>query len=155
VSLVQSRLRPYRSEDWAATCEIYNLSKPEELLAVVDPASILPLEVDTDMQALFRGSEILVAEDSDRVVGFAGHRGSFITWLFVHPDFRRTGVATGLVRAMLARLPRPVTLNVMVGNVPARALYARIGFHVEREFQGHFQGSRCNVAKLRYDAPVR
>jgi ribosomal protein S18 acetylase RimI-like enzyme len=147
-------LRSYRSNDWTAVCEIYNLSKPDELLGVVDSGSILPLETDSDMQALFRGSQILVAEDSDRIAGFGGNRGSFITWLFVHPAFRRRGVATALVRDMLARLQQPVTLNVMVSNMAARALYERIGFNVEREFQGNFQGRACGVAKLRYEAAV-
>jgi ribosomal protein S18 acetylase RimI-like enzyme len=144
-------LRAYRSDDWTAVCAIYNLSKPEELLGVVDRGSIIPLEADSDMQMLFRGSQILVAEDLDRIAGFGGHRGSFITWLFVHPEFRRRGVATALIREMLVWLQRPITLNVMAGNIPARALYERIGFSIEREFQGHFQGRPCSVAKLRYD----
>jgi len=52
---------------------------------------------------------------------------------------------------MLARLQQAVTLNVMVSNMAARALYERIGFNVEREFQGNFQGRPCSVAKLRYE----
>ena len=144
-------LRAYCNDDWTAVCEIYNLSKPEELLGVVDAASILPLEADSEMQALFRGSQILVAEVSHRFAGFGGSRGSFITWLFVHPAFRRKGIATALVREMLARLHKPVTLNVMMSNTPARVLYERLGFSVEREFQGNFQGNPCNVAKLRYE----
>jgi ribosomal protein S18 acetylase RimI-like enzyme len=145
------QLRAYCIDDWTAVCEIYNLSKPEELLGVVDAASILPLEADPDMQALFRGSRIIVAEVSHRVAGFSGSRDSFITWLFVHPDFRRKGVATALVCEMLARLDEPVSLNVMLGNTPARTLYERIGFKVEREFQGNFRGNPCNVARLRYE----
>ena len=145
-------LRAYCSDDWTAVCEIYNLSKPEELLGVVDGGSILPLEADSEMQALFRASHILVAEVSNRVAGFSGSRDSFITWLFVHPVFRRNGVATALVHAMLARLRKPVTLNVIMSNTPARAFYERIGFSLEREFQGNFQGNPCSVAKLRYEA---
>jgi ribosomal protein S18 acetylase RimI-like enzyme len=144
-------LRAYCPDDWTAVCEIYNLSKPEELLGVVGTESILPLEADCDMQALFRGSQILVAEVAHRIAGFGGSRGSFITWLFVHPAFRRKGVATALVREMLGRLQQPVTLNVMMSNAPARNLYERIGFKVEREFQGNFQGNPCKVAKLRYE----
>lgn len=144
-------LRAYRSGDWTSVCEIYNLSKPEELLGVIEAEAILPLETDSDMQALFRGSQIIVAEDSHRILGFGGHRGSFITWLFVHPAFRRKGVATALVHEMLARLQEPVTLIVMTSNLPARAFYERSGFRVEQEFQGHFQGRPCSVAKLRHE----
>jgi ribosomal protein S18 acetylase RimI-like enzyme len=98
------------------------------------------------MQALFRGSEVFVAEDSGLVAGFGGSRGSFITWLFVHPAFRRKGIATALILFMLGRLSKPVTLNVMTNNAPARALYEGIGFNIVREFQGSFQGNPCSVA---------
>lgn len=143
-------LRHYNGSDWQAVCAIYNRSKPDELLGIVDAASILPLEVDMDMQALFRGSNVIVAESEHQVAGFGGSRGSFITWLFVHPEFRRKGIATALVREMLGRLPQPVTLNVVASNTPARALYERIGFAVDREFVGSFQGNACAVVKLRY-----
>lgn len=148
------KLHPCCTQDWPAVCEIYNLSKPDELLGAVDSNSILRLEADPAMQALFRDSLIIVAKDADRIVGFGGHRGSFITWLFVHPAFRRMGVATALVRDMLMRLEKPVTLNVMVENIPARALYESIGFKVEREFRGNFQGTPCNVAELSYGTVV-
>jgi ribosomal protein S18 acetylase RimI-like enzyme len=145
-------LRAYCSDDWRAVCEIYNLSKPEELFGVVDAGSILPLEADVDMQGLFLRSQVLVAEDAHRVVSFAGSRESFITCLFVHPAFRRKGVATALLHELLARLQPPVTLNVMVSNAPARILYERLGFSVEREFRGNFRGHPCRVAKLRHEA---
>ena len=146
------RLRPYRADDWLAVCEIYDRSKPDELRGVVEPGAILPLANDVTMKALFLESQVVVMEDADRVVGFAGSRDSFITWLFVHPAFRRKGIATALVREILERLGGPVTLNVAMGNIAARALYDGIGFEVEREFQSHFQGNPCRVARLRYHA---
>lgn len=143
-------LRPYRVEDWSAVRDIYDLSKPDEMKGVLDPAAIPPLEADPDMKALFDDSRIVCMEDAGRVVGFAGSRDSLITWLFVHPSFRRKGVATALVTELLGRLTRPVTLNVAIDNLAARSLYERIGFALEREFTGHFQGVACRVAKLRY-----
>jgi len=83
------------------------------------------------------------------LVGFAGNRGSFITWLFVHPLFRKAGVASALLHELLPLLERPVVLNVASSNIPARNLYGRFGFHVEREFIGNFQGTPCPVARLR------
>jgi ribosomal protein S18 acetylase RimI-like enzyme len=142
-------LRPYRAEDWLVVCDIYDLGKPEELAGVVTPEAILPLDADSNMRKLFVDSTVTVAELSSRVVGFAGSRGNFITWLFVHPGFRKAGVASALLNELLASLGRPVALNVVSGNVPARTLYGRFGFHVEREFVGDFQGTPCSVAKLR------
>ena len=142
-------IRPYRDEDWAVICEIYDLSKPDELAGVVAPETICPLDSDSSMKKLFSESEIWVAELSSRPVGFAGNRGNMISWLFVHPGFRRLGVASGLLRQLLACLQRPVALNVASSNTRARTLYGQFGFSVEREFTGSFQGTPCSVARLR------
>jgi ribosomal protein S18 acetylase RimI-like enzyme len=144
-------LRPFRVDDWDAVCEIYDLGKPDEMRGVLDPQSLLPLAADQTMNALFHASRIVVAEDTSRVVGFAGNRGNFITWLFVHPDFRRRGIASALIRHLIAQLEWPVTLNVVSENTAARALYAQLGFKVERELRGNYQGRPCNVCKLSYE----
>ena len=47
-------LRPYQDDDWAAVCEVYDLSKPDELRGVVAAESIVPLAGDTGMCELFR-----------------------------------------------------------------------------------------------------
>jgi len=145
------RIRPYRDTDWAAVRDIYDLAKPDEMQGVVDASAIPPLEVDPDMMALFHNSEILVMESGDRIAGFGGSRGTSITWLFVHPECRRLGVAQALVREILARLSGTITLNVATTNVAAYNLYKRLGFTVEREFVGQFNGHACPVTKLRYE----
>jgi ribosomal protein S18 acetylase RimI-like enzyme len=142
------KLRPYRDQDWPAVCQIYDLAKPDELSGVTAPEVILPLDSDFNMRKLFDKSTITVAELNSRLVGFAGSRGSFITWLFVHPEFRKMGVASSLLIQLLASLQRPVILNVASKNTPARTLYAHFGFQVEREFVGTFQGTPCTVARL-------
>ena len=144
-------LRPYRSEDWAVVCEIYDFSKPDELRGVVEPSEILSLASDPRMTTLFRDSRIVVMEDESRVVGFAGIRENFITWLFVHPKSRRQGVAAALIRQLLSEVEGPVTLNVVRSNAAALAFYRNIGFTVEREYPGNFQGRPCQVAKLRHE----
>jgi ribosomal protein S18 acetylase RimI-like enzyme len=145
------QIRPYRDADWTAVREIYDLAKPDELRGVVDAFAIPPLESDPTMKALFHDSEILVMDDANRIVGFGGNRGALITWLFVHPSHRRKGVACALVRALVARLDGTITLNVATTNVAACKLYKRMGFTVEREFMGQFNGHNCLVAKLRYE----
>jgi ribosomal protein S18 acetylase RimI-like enzyme len=141
-------VRAFRDDDWPLVCEIYDLAKPDELAGVVRPDLILPLAVDTEMQRLFSESKVTVAESGAELVGFAGNRGTLITWLFVLPSYRRSGVATTLLADLLASLERPLTLNVAAGNTAARSLYERFGFQLVREFTGNFQGTPCNVAKL-------
>jgi len=144
-------IRPYRDTDWAVVREIYDLAKPDEMRGVVPASEIPALETDPTMMALFHGSQILVMEEAGHLVGFGGYRDTFITWLFVHPKFRRRGVAVALVREILARLDGTITLNVATTNIAAQNLYKRIGFTVEREFIGQFNGYACPVAKLRYE----
>jgi len=145
-------LRPYREDDWAAVRDIYDLSKPDELRGVIDASAIPALENDASMKQLFHESQIAVAEEDGTIAGFAGNRGSFITWLFVHPSFRRRGVGTALVKDLLRKLDQPVTLNVALTNGPALSLYQHMGFKVEREFVGDFNGRPCKVARLHYVA---
>jgi len=114
--------------------------------------AIRPLRDDEAMQALFRDSRVLVGEVDGCVVGFAGNKGNYISWLFVHPDFRRRGVAARLLGEVLRPLRGPVALNVAKNNRPARALYEKNGFLLEKEFVGQWNGYECQVARLRYEA---
>lgn len=144
------QIRPYCDSDWPTVREIYDLSKPDEMRGVVDASAIPLLEADPAMTALFHNSQVSVMDDAGQVVGFAGNRGTVITWLFVHPSHRRRGVATALVRELLAQLDGTITLNVATRNAAARNLYERLGFTLEREFIGRFNGHSCAVAKLCY-----
>src|SRR5208283_5564957 len=118
--------RPYLDKDWVAVREIYDLSKPDELRGLVEASAIPPLESDPEMLVLFRDSQIVVMEDAGRIIGFCGNRGTVITWLFVHPEHRRKGVARALVQGMLARLDGTMTLNVATTNVAACNLYQHV-----------------------------
>ncbi|HYC59269.1 MAG TPA: GNAT family N-acetyltransferase [Thermoanaerobaculia bacterium] len=73
------------------------------------------------MLALFSESSIVVAEEDGRIVGFAGNKGNYLAWLFVDPARRRQGVASQLVRAVVAGLSGEITLNVAYDNDAARA----------------------------------
>ncbi len=83
-------------------------------------------------------SRLWVAESGGQVVGFA------VLWLIVdeahiatiavHPDFRRQGIARGLLEVLLAAAQeagaRLATLEVRAGNAAAQALYGEFGFQV-------------------------
>jgi ribosomal protein S18 acetylase RimI-like enzyme len=151
---VDTPIRPYRNDDWEAIRTIYDLAKPDEMRGSIQNLSaILPLAEDTRRLLLFRESNITVAEDDDRVIGFAGHKQNYISWMFVHPKHRRQGVAIALLREMLPRLGRPVRLNVGTNNDPARWLYEQLRFVVERDFTGQWDnGEAVAVLRLRLDS---
>ncbi len=80
--------------------------------------------------------EFLVAEAGEEVLGYVGMLfvldEGYISNVAVAPDYRRRGVASALIRALLARAAERelsfVTLEVRENNVPAIALYEGFGF---------------------------
>jgi ribosomal-protein-alanine N-acetyltransferase len=57
----------------------------------------------------------------------------------VHPDFRRHRVATGLLRAELARWPGAHFLEVRESNLAARRLYDALGFQSVGARPGYYE----------------
>ena len=84
----------YTDIDWEAVRNIYDLSKPDEMRGSVDLSAILPLSDDPKHLAMFRESSIIVIEEANNIIGFAGHKGNYISWVYVHPAHRRRGIAT-------------------------------------------------------------
>lgn len=146
----KTQVRDFTPEDWPSVCEIYDLAKPEELDGVVPKSAIPKLQYDTGMRRLFDESRILVATENTKVVGFSGHTGNSITWLFVHPKYRRRKIGSTLLTAVTQLLSGEVTLVVAKSNSAALKLYERFGFSVDKEFIGEFKGYECPAAKLRY-----
>jgi ribosomal protein S18 acetylase RimI-like enzyme len=144
-------IRPYIESDWKSVCLVYDMAKPDELRGSVELSAIPPLDADAEMKALFQDSEIHVAEQAGVVLGFVGTRGNFITWLFVHPAYRRQGVAASLLQHVVTGLSGEITLNVAKLNQPALRLYERLGFTIDREFTGNFNGHEIQAVKLRHE----
>ena len=80
----------------------------------------------------------LVAVQQSEIIGFvAGHRtrrlqcDGELQWVDVSPQWRRRGIATELLRAMLGWFAKNaihrVCVNVEPGNNAARALYSKFG----------------------------
>jgi len=63
----------------------------------------------------------------------------YLEYMWVAPEFRRSGVASNLIRTVFGRLFSsgiiPVSLWIIDGNEPARRLYERFGFVSTNEVQ--------------------
>lgn len=78
----------------------------------------------------------LVALEGETVAGYVGSQtvldGTDMMNIAVRADFRRQGIATALVLALIRRLKekgsRRLTLEVRASNESAQALYAQLGF---------------------------
>lgn len=85
----------------------------------------------------FGRDEIWVAEDDDRVVGYARFTPTWLDDLYVLPTHARQGVGSALLDLVKAQRPEGFCLWVFEVNAPARAFYGRHGL-VELE---HTDGS--------------
>ena len=78
----------------------------------------------------------LVADDNGIVQGYVGSQTvmdeSDMMNIAVHPDYRKQGVATALIIALIAELRKrgshSLTLEVRASNASAIALYEKMGF---------------------------
>jgi ribosomal protein S18 acetylase RimI-like enzyme len=141
-------LRRFDKEDWNKIKNIYNLSKPDEMRGSVDLRALVPIEKDEKCLILFNESEIVVVEENNTILGFGGNKGNYISWLFVHPDHRRRRVAETILIHILNKLSGTIKLNVGKYNEPAKALYFKFGFKVDREFIGNFNGYKSEALTL-------
>jgi ribosomal protein S18 acetylase RimI-like enzyme len=71
-----------------------------------------------------------VATDGDDVVGLAALSPGHLEQLYLHPDRRREGIGTLLLRQVQEASPDGFTLVVFARNTAARAFYERAGCRV-------------------------
>jgi ribosomal protein S18 acetylase RimI-like enzyme len=102
-----------------------------------------PADVERELAEvaeILAGEVAFVAEDEGQPVGFALARRrtptlATLTDLYVRQDARRSGVATELMRELLAAVAEQgaerLDLEVLASNAVARSLYARWGFRDE------------------------
>jgi ribosomal protein S18 acetylase RimI-like enzyme len=120
--LHRAAMRPYVERVWgwdeAVQAEFHR--------ARFDPARTRIVAVDG------RDVGVLIVHDEPDAV--------YLGRIAVHPRWQGRGIGTGIIRDLLADAAargRPVTLDVLVVNDRARALYERLGF---REVGRHGEG---------------
>ena len=99
----------------------------------------------------------LVAMEDNRLVGYVGSQSVLgeadMMNIAVSPDWRRRGIALGLVEALIAELKRKdvysLTLEVRASNEPAKALYDKIGFQQVGRRPNYYRNPKEDALILR------
>ena len=99
----------------------------------------------------------LVATEGDSVAGYIGSQTVMdetdMMNVAVHPDFRRRGIAEDLVNALVEQLKvmgsHCLTLEVRASNVPAIALYEKLGFSEIGSRRNYYRNPREDALILR------
>lgn len=141
-------IRKYQEKDWNIICSIFERAKPDEMRGSCDLKAIKPLKEDVGLLKSFNDSQIFVAEIEDKVVGFSGYCGSYVSWLIVDPNYYRKGIGQKLLTTVLEYVGEKAYLNVAGFNESAKRLYFKMGFKVVKEYIGNYNGFEAKVTTL-------
>jgi ribosomal-protein-alanine N-acetyltransferase len=112
-------------KDLSSICEIEELCFPDE--TAFPPGMFAYLIMYATALAAFDGSRM-----AGFIIGYTSRGIGFIYTLDVHPDYRKRGVGTMLIRALEDRLCSQgavrVRLEAALDNPEAQALYRRAGY---------------------------
>jgi ribosomal protein S18 acetylase RimI-like enzyme len=145
-------IRPYRDSDYPAVCAVHDRARPDELQGSCDPRAFVPLAEDHGDAENFRRSQKDVACLGERVVGFVGTDGTYLSWLYVDPAHYGRGIGRRLLRLGIERIGPQGWTRALAGNTRARRLYESEGFSVVRTYQGSNAGYPCPCVQLALQA---
>ena len=102
------------------------------------------------MEGIIHSIESLAAVDGDTLVGYIGVQTvldeGYINNVAVRPEYRRRGIAAALI-SLLAERAQAIglafmTLEVRESNVPAIALYEKLGFTTVGKRKNYYEKPR-------------
>ena len=132
---------PYSPKYWEMIQTVHDAARMQELSLAGLEAAFLPLSVAAEREDLFAYT-IYVALEGNEAVGFVAYTEEELAWLYVHPRFQRRGIGRELARFALERMESgDKSVEVLVGNEPARKLYRSLGFIREEMLHGHMPGN--------------
>ncbi len=142
------RIRLSRPEDGARVVDIWRaaVDATHDFLSPADRIAI-----DAEVCAFLPQSALWLAVDEhDRAIAFMGMSESSMDALFVHPDYRGTGVGRTLVHHSLGLEP-VLTTTVNEQNAQAVGFYQRLGFSQTGRTDIDEQGRPYPLLYLRID----
>ena len=139
--------RDYKDEDWKAICQIHDRARPDELRGSCDPRAFVPIEQDTEVEAL-RSCRKFVASIDEEVAGFVGVDDNYLAWLYVDPAHYGQGIGRELLRIGLREIGEGAWTIVLDGNHSAIKLYESEGFREVKRFAGDNAGYPCTCVRM-------
>lgn len=136
-------IRDYYNTDWQAVCAVHNRARPDELRGSCDPRAFVPLAEEQEDAESFRRSRKFVACIGERIVGFVGIDGTYLSWLYVDPAYYGQGIGRKLLRLGIRCIGPHAWTVVLAGNNRARRLYESEGFQVVDTYKSTNAGYPC------------
>ena len=136
-------IRPYRPEDFPGLERVHDRARRVELRYAGLEDAFLPLRIAAEREDLFAYPGLFVAEFGGEIAGFAACTQEELAWLYVDPAHFRKGVGRALAEHALQRFPGIRRVEVLSGNAPAKALYARLGFVTAATERGRMPGNEA------------
>lgn len=136
-------IRPYRPEDFPGLERVHDRARRVELRYAGLEDAFLPLRIAAEREDLFAYPGLFVAELGGEIAGFAACTQEELAWLYVDPAHFRKGVGRALAEHALQRFPGIRCVEVLAGNAPAKALYARLGFVTAATERGRMPGNEA------------
>ncbi len=136
-------IRPYRPEDFPGIERVHDRARRVELRYAGLEDAFLPLRIAAEREDLFAYPGLFVAELGGEIAGFAACTQEELAWLYVDPAHARKGVGRALAEHALQRFPGIRRVEVLSGNAPAQALYARLGFVTAAAERGRMPGNEA------------
>ena len=133
-------IRPYQDADFAYICRIHDSARQNELALSGLADAFLPLSIAAKQEGLF-AYHVYVAEYDGIVSGFVAFSENEIAWLYVDINYSRRGIGTNLLRYAMQFAEDEVSIEVLVGNMPAIMLYSSLGFVIEETLSGKMPGN--------------
>jgi putative acetyltransferase len=146
-------LRTYRDSDWpdvlALWIETWTLARPD-----IDFATRAPWLATLFADSAARGAHIVVAEDSEGLIGFVLYEPArgWLEQIAVHPRALGSGAAQKLIRHAKQACPQGFGLDVNADNYRALAFYHGEGF--VQTGAGSNPRSGLPIKTLRWTPPV-
>ena len=136
-------IRPYRPEDFPGIERVHDRARRIELRYAGLEEAFLPLRIAAEREDLFAYPGLFVAELGGEIAGFAACTPAEPAWPAVAPAHDRKGVARAHAAHAQPRLPGIRPVEVLTGNAPAKALYARLGFVTAATERGRMPGNEA------------